>query len=323
MKKFFILCVLFAVSVPLVAQNIKEIIQMADNVALLNYTHAMAQNFGVTAADFSAKANVILGSDLSGNATAMMEFSKSLEIQAAISKNEFGITLSFDPFSYTDSTEKLVREEMSSKMKIRREVIDVFFDAMKISRELEYLSHYATSLSAQAKIALLKVGYSYDLNLLSVLVGEKIKRLEFPDLNVPKIPGEFSPHVLSRDTNRNYDVRFQISANFSRTLTLGVGIKYSWSPKSEPYYVPNVLNVEKERLYMDLKVLANVVKEYDKRIAALFKKYSQIYGDYLNGQSTKKEVDNISNEIAQTGYVRDIYCIKLLKTWYLYTYFGE
>ncbi len=322
MRKFFVFFLLCMLSVAFWAQSLKEILRMADNVTTLNYARELSGNFGITALSIDMSGNTTLDGTLNGTATTVVQFSKSLQLETVFSSQKVGISLKFDPFSYEDDAENIAYEEMSAGMKLRQKVINVFFDAMKVQREISQISSNATSIDTQAKVALLQSEYTYYLNLLSTLTGSKIEHLEFPKLIVPEIPNSYTPYTPQEKKEKKFDLVMGINASFSQTLKIGVSMKYSWLSNGDKTYRPNVLDVEKRHYYTDIRILASVVREYDKRIASLFNEYSNVYGEYLNGQATGGEVKSLSNEISQTGYIRDVYCIKLLREWYLYTYFG-
>ncbi|WP_036223726.1 hypothetical protein [Mesoaciditoga lauensis] len=325
----FLLIVLFTIfGTSLWAQSLDELLNLANDVTNLNYAKSLSSLSGITKTNMEGESGLTFSSTptINGSATFDIEFSKSVELAAVLSNNGLEISLKFNPTEYDELSNEMFVDHMSEKMKLKSKVISLFFDAMLRQRNVIQLSSESSSLQNQAKITLEMSAYDYDLETLGSLLSIKLVKLDFPKLNIPKIPETYVPYSPANSKGNDSDLSFGIKADFSNTLNLGAFFNYSWNPKVQndnSNYENKLLEAQKRRYFRDIHVLSKIVEAYDKHIAGLFELYSNKYGEYLNGKATKKEVDEVSNQISLTGYERDLYCIRLLKEWYLYTYFGD
>jgi len=315
---------------PSLAQSIEELLDLANEVSNLSYADALSNLVGVSGISVNGESDLTLSTSptLTGVATLDVELSKSLHLTATLSGEDFGVALKFKPFEYESVSDEILLKHMSDKVKLKTEVIDLFFDAMLKKREINQLSSQSTSLQNQSEIALDTSAYDYDVEVLGKLLSVHLKELDFPKLNIPKIPQKYVPYAFQSITRNEPNLSIGIKAEYSKNLSLEAFLSYSWNSdvtlKSQSENVESeLLNTKKEMYFRNIHILSTIVKAYDKRISKMFEDYSQTYGEYLNGKASKSKVESISHQISLLGYERDLYCIKLLKTWYLYTYFGE
>jgi hypothetical protein len=325
---FFVL-ILFAIFLtPLWAQSLEELLNRANEISNLNYARSLSSLSGITNVDMQGKGGVVLSTapTFVGTGTMSVEISKSLSFNTTLSNNGVNVSLKFEPFKYEELSNEFLKEHLSKKIKLKFKVIDLFFDAMKRQRKINQLTSESTALQNQAEIALETSAYDYDVEALNTLLKTKIGKLEFPKLNVPKLPERYTPYRSLKNSKRDSTLSLGVDADFSTDMKLEAFLNYSWNPtdsNSKDNTDEDLLDVQKRKYFRDIHILSSIVEAYDKHLSKLFEKYSDIYGKYLDGKATSNEVNDISRQISITGYSRDIYCIQLLKEWYFYTYFGE
>ncbi|WP_456399142.1 hypothetical protein [Mesoaciditoga sp.] len=312
----------------LTAQSIEELLNLANEISNLDYADSLSSLSGITSFDLDGEGKSVISSPITfcASTTFKVELSKALLFNTSLSNNGLKISLSFTPSRYEKLSNEILETHMNEKMKLQNKVINLFFDAMKKKRNITQITSEGSSIQNQAEIALNMSAYNYDLEALSALLKTNVKDLKFPKLNVPPIPKDYIPYTTKKFSKSDSSFTVGMNADFSKNTTLGISLGYAWNPSFQENALTSkeeLLNAQKEMYFRDIHILASVVKAYDERLAQLFNDYSNTYGKYLNGNATKTEVKKISEEISKLGYQRDLYCIELLREWYLYTYFGE
>ncbi len=305
----------------LFGQGVNELLNLAEEVSNLNYANSLSHITGVTG--FSGELNGMLSiSNLPGaTATMTLEISKSLQVKASLSNEKTSIYLNFDPSAYEGISNSILFDHLESKIKLKMEIVNLFFDAMLNERKINQLSSEGTSLMDETEVSLSKSKYAYDVDMIDTLLNMNIKTLDFPPLNVPNIPNEYTPYHAIKSRNSASNFSFGLGVDFSTQLEFKASLGYEWRPKIKEKS-EDLLGVAKARYFNDMRILSKFVRMYDKKISDLFKTYSKAYGDYLSGKVSIKEAQAISKNISSLGYERDLYCIRLLKEWYSYKVLG-
>jgi len=305
-------------------QTIEDLLKLADNISSINYVNDISSLSGVTSFGiYGSAGSVAIGSNpISYVATGIVSVGiyKNLKVNVGISSdNELSISAIFDPNSYQRSQSAFLYRYISNKIKLKIDVINYFFDAMKMITMTNYESAQSTSLQNQANVALMKSQYAYDLNMVNVLLNINMGNFSFPALNVPEIPKTFTPYYQYNEPSQNSDLSFGLNGSIlqNQNASLSFSVQYSWDQTSQRT-VQNVENVQKKKYFDDMSILSNVVRLYDSKINGLLKTYSTVYGNYLQGKTTYTDVKSISNDISRYGYERDMFCIELLRDYYLY-----
>lgn len=323
-----ILMVSIALATMALGQTIEDLLKLADNISSINYVNNISSLSGITSFGlYGAAGAITIGSNpLSYVATGVLSVGiyKNLEVNVGItSASELSISAIFDPNAYQRSQSTFLYKYIGERNKLKIDVINYFFDAMKMMKMVNYESTQSTSLQNQANVALMKSQYTYDLNMINVLLNLNMKNLSFPALNVPEIPKTFTPYYQYAEPSQNSDLSFGLNGSIfqNQNASFSISVQYSWNQTSQQI-VQNVENVQKKKYFDDMSILANIVNLYDSKINGLLKTYSIVYGNYLQGKATSGDVQNVSNEISKYGYERDMFCIELLKDYYLYGVFN-
>ncbi|MGC8544771.1 hypothetical protein [Athalassotoga sp.] len=305
-------------------QTIEDLLKLADNISSINYVNNISSLAGITSFGiYGSAGSMTIGSNpLSYIATGVVSVGiyKNLNLNVGISSNsEISISAIFDPNSYQRSQSAFLYQYISDRNKLRMDVINYFFDAMKMKTMINYESDQSTSLQNQTNVALMKSEYAYDLNMINALLNINIDNFSFPALNVPNIPKTFTPYYQYTQPSQNSDLSFGINGSMlqNQSSSFSISVQYSWNQTSQQT-VQNVENVQKKKYFDDMNILANFVNLYDSKLNGLLKTYSTVYGNYLQGKATSADVKSISNDISQYGYERDMFCIELLREYYLY-----
>ncbi len=312
----------------LMAQSIEELLDMANEISNLNYANSLSSLSGITSFNLNGEGKSVISSPITfcASTTFNVELSKALSFNTSLSNDGLNISLKFTPSRYEELSNEILETHMNEKMKLQNKVINLFFDAMKKKRNITQLTSEGSSIKNQAEIALNMSAYTYDLDALSALLKTDVKDLKFPKLNVPTIPKDYVPYTTGKYSKKNSSFTIGMDTDFSKSMSFGISFEYAWNSsfqRDDLTSSEDLLNAQKEMYFRNIHVLASVVKAYDERLSKLFNDYSTTYGKYLNGNATKNEIKKISEEISKLGYQRDLYCIELLREWYLYTYFGE
>ncbi len=324
MKKFLFALIFLSLGIIAFGQTIEDLLKLADNISSINYVNEISSLSGVTSFGlYGAAGSVTIGPNpISYVATGIVSVGiyKNLEVNLGISSNSaLSISAIFDPNAYQRSQSEFLYQYINDKNKLKIDVINYFFDAMKMMTMINYESTQSTSLQNQANVSLMKSQYAYDLNMVNALLNLKMNNFSFPALNVPDIPTTFTPYYQYAEPSQNSDLSFGLNGSIlqNQSATFSISVQYSWNQSSQQI-VQNVENVQKKNYFDDMNILANVVHLYDSKINGLLKTYSNVYGNYLQGKTTSADVQNISNDISKYGYERDMFCIELLKDYYLY-----
>lgn len=305
-------------------QTIDDLIKIADNTSMLTYVNDISSLSGVTSFGIygAAGANTIGTNPLSYTATGIVSLGmyKNLNLSVGIATNkEISISAIFDPNSYQKDQTKALYRYLNDKIKLKMDIVDYFFDAMKMMTIINHESAQSTSLETQTNVALMKSQYSYDLDMINTLLSLHMNNLSFPPLNIPNIPTSFAPYVQYAMPSQNSDLYFGLNGSMlqNQNASFSISVQYLWNQRTEKIET-NVENVQKKKYFDDMNVLAHYVKLYDTQLNDLLKRYSTLYGNYLQGKASASSVENISNEISKYGYERDMFCIELLREYYLY-----
>lgn len=323
MKKLLLLFGFFSFFVmSFFGQSVDELLNLAEEVSNLDYANSLSSISGIT--DFSGNLDGIISVPKSVGATATitLEISKSFQMMTSISNEKASMYFSFDPSKYARTSSSILFDHIASKIKLKMEVINLFFDAMLNERKINQLSSEGTSLKNEAEVSLASSKYAYDLDMINTLLKSNIKALDFPTLNVPNIPKKYIPYRSMKSRRSALDFSFGLGVDFSTQLEFKASLGCKWKPENEKKN-EDILGVEKAKYFNDMQVLSKFVKKYDDEISKLFKIYSKVYGNYLNGRASLKDVKSISAKISSLGYERDLYCIRLWEEWYSYKVLGE
>jgi hypothetical protein len=319
-KKLLILSVLTILPVMLFSETISDLMTVADNVSASQYVNNISSLSGITAGSVYGSGGMIFGSlspSLAATGSVSIQMFKNLDIGFGVSTNQITISATFDPSAYQQQEYVALSEYLSYKVKLKMDVINFFFDAMKVSSTIKYLSGQSTSLKTQTDVALLKAQYIYDMDMVEVLLNTKIKNFDFPPLNVPTLPGTYTQYQQFEVPQQNSDLSFGTLMALSKNPSISLSFTYSWNQQPANNQ-PDLLDVQKSKYFNDMQILAQSVKSYDNQISALFNEYSSTYSNYLQGKSSISEVNKISKQISDLGYERDQFCIELLREYYLY-----
>ena len=305
-------------------QTIDELLSLANNISNLKYVQSLSAITGISGWRTDLGGSLSLPLSISGTATAEMTISQSLKFGMKVSNNEVGFFATFEPFAYQRAVNKILYDHLNEKTKLKIKIIELFFNAFQDSRTITQLSSDGTSLKNETEIELLKSKYTYDIQMINAILGTQISALTFPALNIPKIPKRYTPVFLPKLQSNNSNFSLGGSVDFmsqTKHLKFGISLNYSWnSPiKKES---KSFLNVVREKYFRDIHILSQSVRIYDNELSKLFDLYSKIYGEYLNGKNSLKDVKDISKQISSLGYERDMYCIKLIEEFYLYKAIG-
>ncbi len=329
MKKFTFALIFLSLGIIVLGQTIEDLLKLADNISSINYVNEISSLSGITSFGLygSAGAVKIGPNPLSYVATGIVSVGiyKNLEVNLGISSNSaLSISAIFDPNAYQRSQSEFLYQYINDRNKLKIDVINYFFDAMKMSRMINYESAQSTSLENQANVALMKSQYAYDLNMINALLNLKMTNLSFPPLNVPDIPTTFTPYYQYAKPSQNSDLSFGLNGSIlqNQNANFSISVQYSWN-QSPQQTIQNVENVQKKKYFDDMNILANVVHLYDSKINSLLSTYSNVYGNYLQGKATYAQVQSVSNDISKYGYERDMFCIELLRDYYLYGVFNQ
>ena len=323
MKKLLLLFVLFSFFViSFFGQSVDELLNLTEEISNLDYASSLSSISGIT--DFSGSLDGMFSipKSVGATATVTLEISKSLQMMASISNERTSMYFNFDPSKYDQNSSSILFDHIKSETKLKMEVVNLFFDAMLNERKISQLSSEGTSLKNEVEVSLASSKYTYDLDTINTLLKANIKALDFPALNVPDIPKKYIPYLNMKSKGSASDLSFGLGVDFSTQLEFKASLGYEWKPRTEKKS-ENILGVEKARYFNDMQVLSKFVKKYDDEISRLFKTYSKIYGDYLDGKASIKDVKSISAKISSLGYERDLYCIRLWEEWYFYKVLGE
>ncbi len=302
-------------------QSIDELLNLAEEVSNLDYANSLSSISGITGFNGNLDGVISVPNSLGATATITLEISKSLQMMASISNERTSVYFNFDPSKYDQISNSILFNHLESKTKLKMEIVNLFFDAMLNERKINQLSSEGTSLRNETEVSLANSKYAYDLDMINTLLKTDIKVLDFPTLNVPDIPKEYIPYRSMKSQNNASDFSFGLGVDFSTRLEFKASLGYEWKPKIDKKD-EDILGVEKARYFNDMRVLSKFVKRYDDEISKLFKTYSKVYGDYLDGKASTKDVQSISAKISSLGYERDTYCIRLLEEWYSYKVLG-
>ncbi|MGC9140469.1 hypothetical protein, partial [Athalassotoga sp.] len=233
--------------------------------------------------------------------------------------NALFASLVFDPTLYQKSEEKAFSSYQSERLGLKMDVINYFFDAMKMNTMISYQTGKSTSLQNLANIDLMRSQYTYDLRMLGALLNITIDKLSFPPLSVPKIPSSFTPYNSYTLQPQNTDLYFTLNGSIEQnhSANFSVSVNYSWNKVSNNVS-QNLENIQKQKYFDDIHILASYIKLYDAKINDLLQTYSTVYGNYLAGKASANDVNSISDKINNYGYERDLLCIELLREYYLY-----
>lgn len=305
-------------------QMIGDLLKLADNISMMSYVNDISALSGVTSFGIysAAGANTIGTNPLSYTATGIVSVGiyKNLNLNFGIATNkEISVSAIFDPNSYQNAQTKALYRYLNDKTKLKMDIVNYFFDAMKMRTMINYESGQSTALETQTNVALMKSQYSYDLNMINTFLNLNMKNLSFPPLDIPNIPTSFTPYTQPVMPSQNSDLYFGLNGSIlqNQNASFSISVQYSWDQTSKQMIV-NVENVQKQKYFDDMNILANYVKLYDIKLNDLLKVYSTLYGNYLQGKVSASDVKSASNEISKYGYERDMFCIALLREYYLY-----
>ncbi len=302
-------------------QSIDELLSLAEEVSNLDYANSLSSISGITDFNGNLEGMISVPNSLGATATITLEISKSLQMRASISNEKTSVYFDFDPSKYDQISKSILFDHLENKTKIKMEVVNLFFDAMLNERKINQLSSEGTSLRNETEVSLSNSKYAYDLDMINTLLKTDIKVLDFPPLNAPNVPNEYTSYRSMKSRNSASNFSFGLGVDFSTQLEFKASLGYEWKPR---VYKKNedILGVEKAKYFNDMQVLSKFVKRYDDEISKLFKTYSKVYGNYLDGKVSIKDVQSISAKISSLGYERDTYCIRLLEEWYSYKVLG-
>ncbi len=324
MRKILIILILASFSLTIMGQTLDDLLKIADNISTLKYANEISSISGITSFDVSGYGGMTFSSSLtlfnSANATGVvsLQIFKNLGVGFGLSKNGLTLLATFEPYLYQSNADQFLANYLSDHVKLKMDVINLFFDAMNVSRTINYMSKDATDLKTQTDIALLKNQYIYDVGMIETLLSVKIQKLDFPPLNVPSnLPSSYTSYQQFTVRPQNSDLVFGSEVNLFKNPSISLSFSYSWNQNvTQPQL--NMLDVQKQKYFNDIQILSRAVKIYDSKLSNLLDTYSTTYGNYLQGKSTATDVKRISDEISNTGYERDLFCIELLKEYYLY-----
>lgn len=312
-----------SISVIVLAQSIDDLLKIADNVSAINYVKDISSFSGITSFGLSGLvggANV--GNVLSYTATGLINVGiyKNLNVNFGISSNNtLFASMIFDPTLYQKANEKSLYDYQNNKLKLKMDIINYFFDALKMDTMINYQTGKSTALQSLANIELMKSQYAYDLKMISALLNIKVEKLSFPPLSVPPIPSTFTPYDQYVNQPQNTDLYFELSGSIdqNKSANFSFSVNYSWG-KQPNQVSTNIEDIQKQKYFDDMHILASYVKLYDAQINNLLSAYSKTYGNYLAGRASAKDVQSISAQISEYGYERDLLCVELLREYYLY-----
>ncbi len=323
MKKFVFILIGLTVAIVIMGQSIDDLLKIADNISSINYVRDISSFSGITSFGLSGIAGgSAIGNGMSYSATGIVSIGiyKNLNLNIGISSNSaLFASLIFDPTLYQRSEEKAFSSYQSERLNLKVDVINYFFDAMKMNTMINYQTGKSTSLQNLANIDLMKSQYAYDLKMLGALLNVKIDKLSFPPLSVPQIPSNFTPYNKYTPQPQNTDLYFTLNGSIeqNQSANFSFSVNYAWNRVSNNPS-QNLENIQKQKYFDDIHILASYVKLYDAKINDLLQSYSTIYGNYLAGKASASDVNAISDKINRYGYERDLLCIELLREYYLY-----
>ncbi|BBJ28601.1 hypothetical protein [Athalassotoga saccharophila] len=323
MKKFVLIIIGLAIGIVIMGQSIDDLLKIADNISSINYVRDISSFSGITSFGLSGIAGgSAINSGMSYSATGIVSIGiyKNLNLNIGISSNNaLFASLIFDPTLYQKSEEKAFASYQNERLNLKMDVINYFFDAMKMNTMINYQTGKSTSLQNLANVDLMRSQYTYDLRMLGALLNITVDKLSFPPLSVPQIPSNFTPYNKYTLQSQNTDLYFTLNGSIeqNQSANFSISLNYAWNKPSNSVS-QNLENIKKQKYFDDIHILASYVKMYDAQINSLLQSYSTIYGNYLAGKASAKDVNSISDKINQYGYERDLLCIELLREYYLY-----
>jgi len=323
LKKFAFIFITLMIGVVVMGQSIDDLLKIADNISSINYVRNISSFSGITSFGLSGIAGgSAIDTGMSYSATGIVNIGiyKNLNLNIGISSNNaLFASLVFDPTLYQKSEEKAFSSYQSERLDLKMDVINYFFDAMKMNTMISYQTGKSTSLQNLANIDLMRSQYTYDLRMLGALLNITIDKLSFPPLSVPKIPSSFTPYNNYTLQPQNTDLYFTLNGSIEQnhSANFSISVNYSWNKVSNNVS-QNLENIQKQKYFDDIHILASYIKLYDAKINDLLQTYSTVYGNYLAGKASANDVNSISDKINNYGYERDLLCIELLREYYLY-----